>query len=153
LPTAIITDAAMQRCPAQPDIDATTFDDVISGSASGITMRWFFAPPSARHALEVRAAAVDDLRHLRRADEADRLDVRVVADRFDRLLAAVHDVQHAVGQAGFAQQLGDAAGAERHQLGRLEDHAVAEGDRVGDRPVGHHVREVERRDRATTPTG
>ena len=39
LPTAIITDAAMQRCPAQPDIEATTFEEVMSGSASGMTIR------------------------------------------------------------------------------------------------------------------
>src|ERR1041385_5503633 len=54
--TAIMTDAAMQRWPAQPDIDATTLLDVISGSASGITIRWFFAPPSARHRFRLDVA-------------------------------------------------------------------------------------------------
>ncbi len=37
----------MQRCPAHPDIDATMFVDAISTSASGMTMRWFLAPPNA----------------------------------------------------------------------------------------------------------
>ena len=37
--TATITDAAMQRWPAHPDIDATMFVAAISRSASGMTMR------------------------------------------------------------------------------------------------------------------
>ena len=61
----------MQRWPAQPDIEATTFagghlrigvghhDEVVLRAAEG------------QHALERgRAAAVDHLGHLRRADEA-----------------------------------------------------------------------------------
>ena len=42
-----MTDAAMQRCPVQPLIAARTPPAAISGSASGITMTWFLAPPSA----------------------------------------------------------------------------------------------------------
>ena len=121
---------------------------VISGSASGMHDEVVLRAAEGEDALEVGgAAAVDDLRDVRRADEGDRLDAGVVADRLDGLLPAVHDVEHAVGQPRLAQQLGDAAGAQRHLLGRLEDHAVAERDRVGDGPVRHHVREVERRDR------
>ncbi len=54
--TATMTDAAMHRCPAHPDIDATTLLAVISRSASGITMRWFFAPPRARQRLRLAVA-------------------------------------------------------------------------------------------------
>ena len=36
-PTASIAEAAIQRCPAQPDIEAVTFDAVIDGFASGKT--------------------------------------------------------------------------------------------------------------------
>ena len=36
---AIIAEAAIQRCPAQPDIDAVTFEAVIAGFASGSTKR------------------------------------------------------------------------------------------------------------------
>jgi hypothetical protein len=43
----------MHRCPAHPDIEATTLLEVISFSASGMTIRWFFAPPSARQRLRV----------------------------------------------------------------------------------------------------
>jgi hypothetical protein len=38
---------AMQRCPVQPDIAASTPPAAISGSASGSTMTWFLAPPRA----------------------------------------------------------------------------------------------------------
>jgi hypothetical protein len=44
-PTASSTLAAMQRWPAQPVKLATTFSAVSSSSASGTTIRWFFAPP------------------------------------------------------------------------------------------------------------
>jgi hypothetical protein len=100
-----------------------------------------------------RAAAVDDLRHLRRADEGDALDAGMVADRLDRLLSAVDDVQHTVRQARFREQLGDAAGRDGNELARLEDHAIAEGEGVGDRPVWDHVREVEGRDRRDDADG
>jgi hypothetical protein len=39
LATATMTDAAMHRWPAHPDIEATMFVDAMSGSASGKTMR------------------------------------------------------------------------------------------------------------------
>ena len=45
--TATITDAAMQRWPVQPLIAASTPPAAISGSASGMTITWFLAPPSA----------------------------------------------------------------------------------------------------------
>ena len=54
------------------------------------------------HALPVRGAGrVDVLRDRRRADEADGGDVRVLEDRVDRDLVAVHDVEDAVGHAGL----------------------------------------------------
>ena len=56
-PTATITLAAMQRWPAQPVNESTTACGVNCGSASGTTMRWFFAPPSASTRLP-RAAAL-----------------------------------------------------------------------------------------------
>jgi hypothetical protein len=39
LSTATITEAAMQRWPAHPDIEATTLLAVMSRSASGITIK------------------------------------------------------------------------------------------------------------------
>ena len=95
----------------------------------------------------VRRAAIDDFRDLRRSDEADGADARVVADRFDRVPAAVHHLKHAVGKARFLQQLGDAPGAERNELARFQDHAVTKRERVRDRPVRHHIRKIEWRNR------
>jgi len=71
----------------------------------------------------------------------------MIADGFDDILPAIYELKHAFWQSGFAQQLGNATTAQRNELGRLENHAVAERDRVGDRPVRHHVRKIERRDR------
>ena len=53
--TATMTEAAMHRWPAHPDIEATMLVAASSRSASGMTIRWFFAPPSAsaRFKLEV----------------------------------------------------------------------------------------------------
>ena len=148
LATATMTDAAMQRWPAQPDIEATTLLAVISTVGVGHDDQVVLGAAQRQHPLERRGAApVDDLRHLGGADEADRLDPGMVADRLHRFLPAVHDLEHALGQARLAQQLGDPAGAQRHQLRGLEHQAVAQRDRVGDRPVGHHVGEVERGDR------
>ncbi len=96
-------------------------------------------------------APVDDLRDLGRSDEADRGDSGVVADRLDGFLPTVNDLQNAFGQPRFLEQLGDSASAERNELRRLEDEAVSERDRVGNRPVRNHVREVEGRDRRDDP--
>ena len=65
-----------------------------------------------------RAARVDILRDVGRADEADRGDVRMVEDRVDHFLVAVDDVEDAVGKAGFLHQLGEADGDARVALAR-----------------------------------
>ena len=67
-------------------------------------------------------------------------------DRVDRDLVAVDDVEHAVGQAGLLEQLGDEHRRARVLLGRLEHERVAAGDRVGEHPHRDHRREVERGD-------
>ena len=92
------------------------------------------------------AGRVDVLRDRRRADEADRGDVRVLEDRVDRHLVAVHDVEDAVGEAGLLEQLRDVDRRGRVLLGRLQDERVPTRDRRRPHPHGHHRREVERRD-------
>ena len=65
LPTATITDAAMQRWPAQPDIEATTLLAVISELGVGHDDEVILRAAEGQHPLERRgAAAVDDLGHL-----------------------------------------------------------------------------------------
>ena len=113
---------------------------------------WFFAPPSAWTRFPFAdPRRVDVLRDRRRADEADRCDVRVLQDRVDRHFVAVHDVEDAVRDAGLVEQLGDEERGGRVLLGRLQDERVAAGDRRRPHPHGHHRREVERRDPRDDP--
>ena len=55
---------------------------------------------------------------------------------------AVDDVEDAVGQAGFGEDLGELDRAERRQLRRLEDHGVAAGERRRRLPAGDLQRVV-----------
>ena len=64
----------------------------------------------------------------------------------DAFLVAVDDVEHALRQAGFGQQLAEPHGRERHLLRRLQDERVAAGERDREHPQRHHEREIERRD-------
>jgi malonate-semialdehyde dehydrogenase (acetylating)/methylmalonate-semialdehyde dehydrogenase len=77
--------------------------------------------PIAQYIYERAAGRVDVLGNSGRADEADRLHARIGKERIDRLLVAIDDVEHAVRQAGFDQELGE---PHRHRgvaLRRLED--------------------------------
>jgi hypothetical protein len=89
---------------------------------------------------------VDVLGDRRRPDEGDGLDGGVGEDGVDRVLAAVDDVEDAVGQACPLVEGGDEVGGRRVALGRLEDEGVAGRDGDGVHPQRHHRREVERRD-------
>ena len=93
-----------------------------------------------------RAARVDVVGDRRGADEAHRLDVGMVEDGVDRLLVAVHDVQHAVGEARLLEKLEDQHRRGGIALRGLQDEGVAAGDRHRIHPQRHHGREVERRD-------
>ena len=65
-----------------------------------------FGAAESLHALSVRGAGgVDVVRDGRRADEANRLDIRVCQDRVHGLLVAVDDVEDAGGQASLKEQL------------------------------------------------
>ena len=46
----------MQRCPVDPNADDITDETTASRSASGMTIMWFFAPPSACTRLPFAAA-------------------------------------------------------------------------------------------------
>ena len=76
--------------------------DVGVGEHDHVVLR----PAERLHALAVlRAGLVDIARDRRRADEADRGDVRVLEDRVDRDLVALHDVEDAVRDARLLEQL------------------------------------------------
>ena len=126
---------ADQRIDGLVEIGVGHDDHVVLGAAEALD------------AFAVRAAAaVDVLRDRRGADEADGGDLGMVEDGVDGFLVAVHDLEDAVGQAGFLHQLGE---HQRHggvALGGLEDEGVAAGDGRAHLPHRDHRREVEGRD-------
>ena len=81
-----------------------------------------------------------------RADKGDRLHVAVRQQRIDGGLVAVDDVQHAVGQAGLLEQLGQEQRGRRIAFGRFQHIGVAAHDRHRKHPQRHHGREIEWRD-------
>src|SRR5438445_8833522 len=95
----------------------------------------------------MRALLIDELGDLGRADKADGLDVRMSTDAFDDLFAAIDNVEHAIRQARLFQYLCHASDRQRHKLGRLHYHRVAEHECVGHRPIWHHQRKIEWHDR------
>ncbi len=70
----------------------------------------------------------------------------MLEDAIDRDLVALHDVEDAVREPGFLQQLRGEDRGGRVLLGRLEDERVPARDRRRPHPHGHHRREVERGD-------
>jgi hypothetical protein len=68
-----------------------------------------------------------------------------------RLAEPGDDVEDAVGDASFGGELGEADGAQRGELGRLDDEAVAGSERGGRLPGRHHDREVPRQDGTDDP--
>ena len=117
--------------------------DVGVGEDDHVVLR----PAERLHALAVlRPGLVDVARDRRRADEADRSDVRVLEDRVDSDLVAVDDVEDAVGQAGLLEQLGGPDRRGRILLGGLEHERVPAGERRRPHPHRDHRGEVEGRD-------
>ena len=55
-------------------------------------------------------------------------------------------LKHALRQAGALQDVGERPAAARHEVGRLEDHRVAVGERRRDLPGGNGDRKIPRRD-------
>ncbi len=117
------------------DIGVGHHHQVILGAAQGL------------HPLaEPRAGLIDVIGDRGRTDEGDRLYVGMLEQRVDRLLVALHDIEHAVGQAGLLQQPGHQQARAGIERARLEDEGVAGGDRDGEHPHRHHHREIERGD-------
>src|SRR5690606_6082060 len=104
----------------------------------------------AHHALHTLAglagAVVDVGADMGRADEGYGLDVRVVAHGIYSVHAAMDDVQHARGNAGFQRQFDQTHGDHGVLLGGLEYKGVTGGDGHGEHPQRDHRREVERGD-------
>lgn len=88
------------------------------------------------HLGATRHAGLDDAAtDAHRTGEAHGIDLPGVDDGLaDLTTAAHHQVEHAGREARPGDDLGDGPGAARHQVGRLDHHAVAEGQRRGDLP-------------------
>ena len=71
--------------------------------------------------------------------------------RVDALASAMDDVEHALRQSGFFQQLDDWYCGERDLLARFEDESIAAGEREREHPQRHHRREIEWRDADANP--
>ena len=61
---------------------------------------------------------------------------------------AVHDIEHAIRQAGFATNLTEQIRRHRRQLARLADGGVSAGDRGRDFPAQQIERQIPRRDQS-----
>ena len=106
------------------------------------------------HALAMlRRVFVDVAGDRRAADEADRGNIRVLDQAIDRDLVAVHDVEHAGGQARFGEELGAEHRDRGIALAGLEHEGVPAGDGHRVHPHRHHRREVERRDASDDADG
>ena len=108
-------------------------------------------PPSSRHTFLIVGAGHggDAAARGLRPGEADHVDGRMRRDRLaDHAALARHHVEHPGGQADLSGRLGEDEGAERRQLGRLEHHRAAGGERRRD--LADHLvqRVVPRRDAA-----
>ena len=82
------------------------------------------------HALAVRRAASRRCTWRSACEPTNEIaaTLRMVEQRVDAFAVAVHDVEHAVRQAGFEQQLAQPHRRERHLLRRLQHERVAAGD-------------------------
>ena len=77
-----------------------------------------------------RRGGLDQRSDLLAAGEGDEVDAGMVRQRRARLLAeARHDVERALGKAGFRREFGKAQRHEAGFLGRLDDAGVADRER------------------------
>ncbi|MNO98380.1 hypothetical protein D3C76_901250 [compost metagenome] len=106
------------------------------------------------HLLEVRLRGVlhEVLADLGGAGKHQGIDVHVQAQGATGLFTQTrHDVEHALGNARFNRQLGQAQRRERRLLGGLEHHAIARSQCRGELPGGHVQREIPRHHRTDHP--
>jgi hypothetical protein len=115
---------------------------VVLGAAQGL------------HALAVVGAGlVDVVGNRGRAHEAHGLHIRVLEQRVNRHLVALHHVEHAIGQAGLLQQIGDQQRGRRVGRGRLEHKGVAAAMATGNIHMGTMTGKLNGVMPATTPSG
>ena len=153
-PTATAAEMAMHRSPADPKAAAARCSAAKSTSASGSTIAWFFAPPSACTRLPFADAALVDVpRYRGRADERDRRPSRVVEQRVDRLLVAVDDGEDAVRQAGLRHSSATRSEADGSRSLGLSTNALPQAIATGCIHIGTITGKLNGVIPATTPSG
>ncbi|MCY1352244.1 hypothetical protein D9M69_385320 [compost metagenome] len=107
------------------------------------------------HALEVALGGLDDApAGGGGAGEGDLAHVLVLGQALAGGVSVTrHHVDHAIGEAHFLHQFGDAQGGQRGDLRRLDHHRVAGGQGRAHLPTGEHQREVPRHDLADHADG
>ena len=98
------------------------------------------------HALaRSNAAVVDIMRDIRRTDKADRADGRVVEDRIDHFLVAMHDLENPGRHACFQKEFRQTVGHARVAFRWLQNEGIADTGRNRTHPQRDHRGEIERR--------
>ena len=94
-----------------------------------------FRPAQRLHALAIAGCRLIDVSGYRSgADKADRPDVRVFQQSIHRNLIALHQAQHAIGNAGLLGQFRKQHTRGWNLLRRLEDERIATADGIGKHP-------------------
>ena len=135
-----------RRCASWPGIAPST---AASRSASSKTRNGALPPSSIEQLVTVSAAVFSSTRPTSVDPVKDSLRTRgsasIADDHGPGGLVDDH-VDHAVGHAGLAQDVGDGERGQRRLLGRLEHDRAAGRQRRADLAGGHGGREVPRRD-------
>ena len=75
------------------------------------------------------------------AHKAHSLHIGVHQQYVHRFFVTLHDVEHAIGQAGLFQQVGNKQAGGRVDRAGLEHKGVARSNGDGEHPCRHHDRE------------
>ena len=152
--TATTTEIAMHRSPADPKPALTAASATASRSASGSTTMWFLAPPSAWTRLPCAGARLVDVpRDRRRADEGHRGDGRVLEQRVDGDLVALHHVEDPGGSPASAQHSAISSEADGSFSLGLRTTALPQAIATGTNHSGTMAGKLNGEITATTPSG
>ena len=140
---------AQQTWPWLNQMPSTSPSTALSRSASSKTMKADLPPSSSDSFLPEPAVALRMI--LPTSDEPVKAifcDAGMIDDRRTRVRAARQDVDDALRHAGALADLGEQDRGQRRELGRLQHHRAAGGERRRDLPGEHQQRKIPRDDLA-----
>ena len=123
--------------------DACTAAVTCSRSASGITIRKFFAPPAAC----TRLPCFVPVSYMYFATGVEPTNEtaphqRMRQEHIHALFVAMHDIENAGGATGFEQEFTEQVGGQGYFFARLENERVAADQGDGKHPEGHDCGEI-----------